>query len=185
MIRNICIVFWDNFCIFRTWQHRRAAWTNTSLFLCRVGDNSIMDTIPLSDIEKIAGNKYASPHAQNKKEYNILDFLRWRGSKQNQLDSTLQLPIEKISAENGTFFIRTRVGGGNAGRTYSLRICSQICPDIMVSLRRMSKMARTAADSKSRYQILQEDVRHIVDSQKFQCFAAALIFMVGYGFSCK
>jgi len=160
-----------------SWQQRRAAWTTTHFFICKAGDNSILDTIPLADFDKIAGSKYSSPPAKNGKGNVFSGLLKWPHSKSNQHASTLQSPSEKVSVENTTFFIRTRAGGANAGRTYSLRACSERCPDIIVALRRMSKSARMVAEPKSRYQILQENVRQMIDSQIFQFLAASLIFM--------
>jgi hypothetical protein len=149
------------------------------LFLCNVGENSVMDTIPLAEIDKIAGSKHSSPLAGNGKNNVFSRLLNCPRFKSIQRANTLQSPSEKISAENTNFFIRTRVEGANAGRTYSLRVCSHTCPDIIVALRRISKLARMAAEPRSRYEILQENVRRKIDSQQFQFFAAVLIFLVG------
>jgi hypothetical protein len=166
--------------MYRSWQQRRAAWTATTLFFCNVGDSAILDNIPLAEIDKIAGSKFASPLAENANGNVMTELLRRCLSKTNKHASTLQSPSEKISIENTTFFIRTRPGGANAGRAYSLRVCRQRYRDIIVALRQTSKLARMAAEPKSRCQILQESVRQKIDSEQFQFVAAALIFMVGH-----
>jgi hypothetical protein len=140
----------------RAWQRRRFVYTRDSISFAHIGDDKVLDKIPLNEVVAVE---------------------RVLSSANRALAPSL-LALENAVDFSRSFQIRTIPNGYNAGRKYFLQAeRDEICSDLVSTLHNFVRSA--VLRSKSPGQRRQDLVRRIYNSNTIQSLAAVLIILVG------
>ena len=145
--------------IYRHWQSRRVAYTNEVIAFAKVGQEMLLDAIPLVEVISIE----------------TMQTLEHKDTEKSLSENTFEVVVDISYA----FQIRTKKDGYNAGRKYYLQANSdQELADVLSELRSLTKSAVERAEANSKWTQMQERVRLFYNSSLFQAFAAFLIIAV-------
>jgi hypothetical protein len=145
----------------RTWKVRRVAFTIRDILFAKVNGDTVLDLIPLAEI--IGIESMVDQGQTTETETKI------------QSESAIQNTIDF----SNSFQIRTRKGGFNAGRKYYFRADSEenLAEALSYTLAAAKEAARKA-ETRSRWALLQEQIRGVNNSDWFQGIATFLIMAV-------
>jgi hypothetical protein len=145
--------------MYRNWISRRVAYTNEVIAFAKVGEQTLLDAIPLAEVTSIEPMLNSEQNSTEK----------------STSESTFEVAVENSNAMQ----IRTIKNGHNAGRKYYLQASSaQELDDLVSELRLLTKSATERAEASSKWNKLQERVRLVYNSSWFQGVAALLIIAV-------
>ena len=143
----------------RNWISRRVAYTNEVIAFAKLGEQTLLDAIPLAEVASIEPMKSAEQ----------------KETEKSQSENAFEVAVDNSNAIQ----IRTKRDGHNAGRKYFLQASSaEELIDILSELRVLSKSAIERAEANSKWEKLQERVALIYNSSWFQGIAAFLIIAV-------
>jgi hypothetical protein len=145
--------------IYRQWQARRVAYTDEVIAFAKVGEETLLDAIPLVEVISIE-TMQTSEHKDTEKSLS---------------ENTFEVAVDISNAIQ----IRTKKDGYNAGRKYCLKVSSdQELADLLSELRSLTKSAAERAEANSKWTKMQEKARFFYNSSMFQAFATFLIIAV-------
>jgi hypothetical protein len=145
----------------RNWISRRVAYTNEVIAFAKVGEDTLLDAIPLAEVTSIEPMQSAEQKDTEKSA--------------SEVENAFEVAVDN---SNG-IQIRTTKSGHNAGRKYYLQASStEEFVNILSDLRTLTKIAISKAEASSKWSKLQEGVRVIYESSWFQGIAAFLIISV-------
>jgi hypothetical protein len=145
----------------RNWISRRVAYTNEVIAFAKVGEETLLDAIPLAEVTSIEPMQSAEQKETEKST--------------SEVENAFEVAVDN---SNG-IQIRTRKDGHNAGRKYYLQASSEGEFDVILKdLRSLTKIAVERAEASSKWSKLQERVRVVYESSWFQGIAAFLIISV-------
>ncbi len=145
----------------RNWISRRVAYTNEVIAFAKVGEETLLDAIPLAEVTSIEPMQSAEQKETEKST--------------SEVENAFEVAVDN---SNG-IQIRTRKDGHNAGRKYYLQASSEGEFDVILKdLRSLTKIAVERAEASSKWSKLQERVRVVYESGWFQGIAAFLIISV-------
>jgi hypothetical protein len=145
----------------RNWISRRVAYTHEVIAFAKVGEETLLDAIPLAEVTSIEPMQSAE---QKDVETSASD-----------VENAFEVAVDY---SNG-IQIRTMNSGHNAGRKYYLQASStEELVNILSELRSLTKVAVDRAEASSKWSKLQERVRVMYESSWFQGIAALLIISV-------
>ena len=133
----------------RSWHPRRVVLTIDLIAFAQVGDDIMIDQIPLEQVESV-----------------------------KSMDSFDDQDIDKAKFLNA-LMITTSPDGHNSGRTYYLQARSDLlCAQLVSQLSTTAKSARKREEAKTAFKKSQLQVRRAYESSAFQLLSAALIILV-------
>jgi hypothetical protein len=145
--------------IYRNWQSRRVAFTNEVIAIARVGEQTLLDAIPLAEVTNIE----------------TMQNLEHRDNEKSLSENTFEVAVDNSHA----FQIRTTKEGYNAGRKYYLQASSDHeMEEVVRELQSLSRIAIERAEAISKWTKLRERVRLFYHSSRFQALATFLIIAV-------
>jgi hypothetical protein len=160
------------------WQNRRAVLTKGGLFFSLVGEEEILDQIPLHEI---SGASVMTDNENTEQEQ--MEAATVVGYIDQPLPD--KAPTLKKSSTISTyrflhaFQIDTLEDGYNSGRSYHIRAESkERCDSIMATIRASATRARKAAMKASRFQKSQQMVLNFHKNVVFQSIITILILLV-------
>lgn len=135
-------------------------YTNQLLVFTRLGNDDLVDIVPLKEIAQIKGIE-----------------------EDREVDPFNMLTEERgdvIPDDGGCILeINTALDGYNSGRVFKIRVNSNKAKqDIINDLTRFSSIERAKLVVKSKYKKMQDKIAVIIDSNMVQMFLALLITMV-------
>jgi hypothetical protein len=187
----------------RTWQPIKFVWTKTILGFGKLGENCLLDAVPLSDILEIdlMQESFGSTSLQNRGSDEGGDD---GGEKTQALlksssiaiprvlrnaTSKLNWPNDRPKDARGSFVlspansnnlsISTEEGGYNSGRKYYIHVnTDEERREIVQLLTKKFKAAKKMKEAKGRLKRMKEKLHRITTSNPFQYFFAMLIMTV-------
>jgi hypothetical protein len=145
--------------IYRHWQSRRVAYTNEVIAFAKVGEEILLDAIPLVEVTSIE----------------TMQSLEHKDTEKSLSENTFEVAVDISNAIQ----IRTKKDGYNAGRKYFLQASSdEELNEVLGELRSLSASATERAEANSKWAKMQERVRLFYNSSVFQALAAFLIIAV-------
>jgi hypothetical protein len=130
----------------RSWQSRRILWTKDSVLFTKSGEDSIIDGIPLAEVECTEESIYRENIALGSNEADFKNSrLKRVGTilRSIQSESSEQLGISELGLSRLQIQIKTLPDGYNSGRTYYIRLPQSMINNSLSSvLTNLSKASR-------------------------------------------
>jgi hypothetical protein len=156
---------------FRTWQSRRVIYSKETLFFSPIGDDVVVDVVPIVEIVEI--NKVIENENRNLNGGSQTDLIvekKIHKDSQNSKVATLS---------QCRFQIITDPDGYNSGRKYVLQASSdEVCTATIKELTTLAKIEKKKAERRSKFQRTQAKVKRIFLSNGFHILMSTMILVV-------
>ena len=144
----------------RKWYIRRVVVTKNTIAVAHVGDDSIIDNIPISEIEQV-------------------DDLSTVEDSKDLEKKTLSSAYQMLYA--ASLRIKTKARGQKGGRSFYLRAQDPlVCAQLVAQLNRSAKSAARTDIRRTPFQQSRDNVRKLYESTAWQTAAALLYITVWF-----